>query len=113
MSGDTEDLEFVLVTTSCPSHAEADRIACHLVECRRAVSAKVATAPVTSRYWWQGRLHERSEWLLQAKIRRRDFDEIADEIRKRHSYEVPQVIANPLIEIEPHYRAWLDNEIDH
>ena len=39
--------------------------------------------------------------------------EIADAIRKRHSYEVPQVIANPLIEIEPHYRAWLDNEIDH
>jgi periplasmic divalent cation tolerance protein len=102
--------DLVQVLTTSPSREEADQIAQALVEGRLAACVQVV-GPITSTYRWQGAIETSQEWLLLAKSRRERYGEIEQAIRRLHSYEVPEILAVPIVAASADYLAWLEREV--
>jgi periplasmic divalent cation tolerance protein len=99
----------ILVFSNCDSADEAGRIARALVEARAAACVNIVPG-VMSLYHWQGKIEEAAEWTLLIKTTRSLFPAVCAELRRVHSYEVPEIIAVPIIEGDPAYLDWIDRE---
>jgi periplasmic divalent cation tolerance protein len=66
---------------------------------------------ITSVYRWQGEVQHDSEWLLIAKSRRDVLDALVQRVQTLHSYELPEIIALPLVGGSEGYLSWLDAEV--
>ena len=97
---------FQLVLTTTDSEALAERLAHELVERGLAACVNVV-GPVQSVYRWEGEVIRSEERLLLAKTRVDRFQQVASLIRELHTYDVPEVLAIPLADGEPHYLGWL------
>jgi periplasmic divalent cation tolerance protein len=102
--------EKILVLSNCGSEEEARRVARALVEARVAACVNIVPG-IQSVYHWQGAIQEDSEWMLVIKSTRPMFESLAAELRKSHSYQVPEVLAIPLIAGDQNYLDWMDREI--
>ncbi|MEX2262894.1 MAG: divalent-cation tolerance protein CutA [Bryobacteraceae bacterium] len=100
----------IVVYSTCASAEEAERIARRLVEERLAACVNVLPGMV-SYYRWQGAIEQSSEWLLLIKTSRDRVDEVRRSIESLHSYQVPEVIAVPIVEGSVNYMNWLDAEL--
>lgn len=96
----------VLVTAS--SQDEALRLADYLVEA--SLAACVNFFPMQSVYRWQGQLHHDSEWQLVIKTRLEHLPQIETCLRELHSYEVPEIIALPIVNGSGAYLEWLTEQ---
>lgn len=96
---------FGLVLVTIDSEANALALAQKLVEAR--LAACVSLAPVQSVYRWQGTLHQDQEWQLTLKTDLRRFDDLTRFITQHHPYEVPEIIALPLVAGSTAYLSWL------
>ncbi len=65
---------------------------------------------VRSIYAWQGKICDNSELLCVLKTRRALFASVRDRVIALHPYEVPEIIALPLVEGNPPYLNWLQKE---
>jgi len=63
---------------------------------------------VNSLYWWKGKIEESREFLVLMKTRENLFEKLAQKVKELHSYEVPEVIALPLVKGLPAYLSWLN-----
>jgi periplasmic divalent cation tolerance protein len=102
-------MDKILVFSNCGSAEEADRVARHLVEARTAACVNVVPG-VRSTYRWKGTVEQADEWTLLIKTRRDLLDELRRKLREVHSYEVPELIAIPIVDGLPEYLAWIDEE---
>lgn len=99
----------IVVLCTCGSAEEAERISSGLIEAR--VAACVNLVPgLTSVYRWKDAIERSPEWLLIIKSRRELFPQLRAEIERLHSYEVPEIIALPVVEGAEAYLAWIDKE---
>jgi periplasmic divalent cation tolerance protein len=105
----TKDKFLVLVT--CGTTSEADKIARELIEKRLAACVNLVESPVRSIYRWQGKIETAVEYLLLIKSSRRKFAALREQVERLHSYEVPEVIALPIVEGSPQYLRWLDESM--
>ena len=101
----------IVVFSTCGSEAEAERLARHLVGERLAACVSVV-APVRSFYRWQGVVENAEEWMLVIKTSRELFERLRIVLESAHSYELPEVLAVPVIEGSPTYLRWLDLELE-
>ncbi len=101
--------DFILVFSTCGAQEEARRIARELVARRLAACVNILS-PVESVYRWKGAVEEASEWLLAIKTRRALFDPLAAAIKELHSYEVPEIVALPLVAGASSYLDWIAAE---
>jgi periplasmic divalent cation tolerance protein len=104
------DHEYLLVSVTTPSSEEAKRIAEALVQERLAACVNIVPA-ITSIYHWQGEVHRDSEVLLIAKSRPELFDPLAARVKELHSYEVPEIIALPIVAGSKAYLNWIDESV--
>jgi len=102
--------EFVVVFVTVGSADEGDRLARALVESRLAACVNRVRA-VQSIYRWQGKIESSDEELLIVKTRRDLFERLKEKIQQLHSYQVPEIIALPIIEGNENYLRWLDEEL--
>ena len=100
----------IVVFSTCGSEADAERIASHLIEARLAACVNVI-APVRSFYRWKSAVEDATEWLLMIKSDRSLFDALRAALESSHSYELPEVLAIPVVAGSPNYLAWLDREL--
>jgi periplasmic divalent cation tolerance protein len=100
----------IVVFTTCETEDEASRLAKHLVEKKLAACVNILPK-IRSVYRWKEKIEDAPEVLLIIKSRRDHFDELRAEIAKMHSYEIPEVIAIPVVDGSPAYLAWLDREL--
>lgn len=100
----------IVVLTTCASAEEGEKIARALVEQRLAACVNVV-AGVRSFYRWKGVVEDSSEWLLLIKSRRDLFAQLRAALESAHSYEVPEIVALPIIDGSPAYLNWLDAEV--
>jgi len=102
-----EDFIIILVTTS--SEEEGRKIAQVLVEKRIAACVNIIN-DIESIYRWKGKISDEKEVLLLIKTRKKLYKSVEEEIRKLHSYEVPEIIALPIISGSKDYLYWIDSE---
>lgn len=100
----------IVIHTTCGSAEEAESLASHLVE-RRLAACVAVTAGVVSHYIWQGKQERSEEWALAIKSRRDLFPAVQKELEKLHKYEVPEILAVPVVEGSAPYLAWMDGEL--
>ncbi len=93
----------VLVTAA--SRQEAEAIAIALVQSH--LAACVSLLPIHSIYTWEGELHQEEEWQLLIKTDLAQFQRLETKIREFHSYEVPEIIALPLVAGSQPYLKWV------
>jgi periplasmic divalent cation tolerance protein len=95
----------IVVLCACPNQEEAASLARRLVERRLAACVTVSSAH--SFYRWQGAIESAEECLLLIKTLRGQFDLLRREIESVHSYQVPEVLALPVVAGSPNYLDWL------
>jgi periplasmic divalent cation tolerance protein len=102
--------EHIQVVTTTSSRDEAERIARVLVDERLAACVQVL-GPISSTYRWQGAIETSQEWVCLAKSRRELYDQIEKAIRGAHSYQVPEILAVPVLAGSADYLIWLNQEV--
>jgi periplasmic divalent cation tolerance protein len=102
--------EPVVVLVTCSDADEAERIASCLVEERLAACANVA-GPIQSVFRWKGALEKATEYLLLIKTHRELFEKIAARVEELHSYEVPEIVALPIVAGSRPYLDWINDAL--
>ncbi len=103
--------EYIQVVTTVERREDAERIARELVQRRLAACVQVV-GPIASTYRWRGKIETAQEWQCWAKTRCNLYDEIERSIRELHPYEVPEILAVPVLAGGADYLAWLDAEVE-
>ena len=101
--------DFIVVLITTASYEEARKIADALVAERKAACVNIVPK-VNSIFRWKGNIEEAEESLLLVKTRAELFPEVVSFVQRLHSYEVPEIIALPIIKGNPDYLAWLREE---
>ena len=96
----------LIVLTHLPDVASAEALAAALVEARLAACVNLSTA-VQSVYRWQGKIERASEVALTIKTTQRHYTALEAAIRAAHPYEVPEIIALPVVAGLPSYLQWI------
>ena len=99
------DRIIVLITAS--SEEEAHNIAESLVNEKKAACVNIVPA-VDSLFWWEDKLESAGESLLLVKTKVSLFPGIVELVKRTHSYEVPEIIALPIVTGSEDYLKWLD-----
>jgi len=100
----------IVVFSTCDSEEQAGRIAHALLDQRLAACVNILPG-VRSIYRWKGRIEDASEWMLIIKSRRDLMEQLRTAIAKIHTYEVPELLAVPVVDGSDAYLAWLDREL--
>lgn len=104
----TDDFLVVLITTS--TREEAQRIAEEVVN-RRLAGCVTLVPQVESVYRWQGEVCRDEETLLIVKTHRDRLDELRATVTALHSYQVPEIIALPIVAGAESYLTWLRESV--
>ncbi len=90
---------------------EANRIARALVGEGLAACVNLTEARIRSVYRWKGKVETAREILLLVKTTRRAFAAAERRIRALHSYEVPEIVALPIVAGSRAYLRWLERSV--
>jgi periplasmic divalent cation tolerance protein len=102
----TSDTNEVVVFITAPSDEEAALIAKSLVESKLAACVNIIRG-IRSIYSWQGKIEDETEVLMIAKTRQELFESLTSRVKELHSYDVPEVIALPILQGSEDYLTWL------
>ena len=100
----------IQVVTTTATKSDAQAIATAVVGKRLAACAQVI-GPITSTYWWQGNIETAEEWLCVMKSRQDLYPALERAIREVHPYEVPEILAVPVVQGSQDYLEWMDREL--
>ncbi|UCD99223.1 MAG: divalent-cation tolerance protein CutA [Chloroflexota bacterium] len=104
------ELDRLLVLITAPSKEIGEDIAKVLVEKKLAACVNLM-APVRSIYTWEGEINQDDEVLLMVKSRANLFDkELVPTVKALHPYDVPEIIAVPILMGSTDYLSWMDQE---
>jgi len=101
----------VVVLVTCGSAKEARRIAKAAVEQKLAACVNILDARVQSIYRWKGKVESAREFLLVMKTSRRRVAALQKKIEQLHSYDVPEIIALPIVAGSRGYLAWIADSV--
>lgn len=105
----TEPTEAVLILSTVSSQEEGEKIGTALIERKEAACVNLVPG-LTSIYRWEGKLCRAGEVLLLVKTLRQRIPDVIRTIRELHSYQVPEVIAVPVVDGLPAYLKWVEDE---
>lgn len=105
----TKEPEHIAVLITAADEEEARLISRVLLKQRKAACANIIPG-VNSLFWWQEKIDSARESLLVIKTRSALLDEVIQLVKEIHSYDVPEIIALPIIGGNRDYLEWIDNE---
>ncbi len=91
---------------TAPDADVATTLAKGLVEQRFAACVNIVPQ-IRSVYRWEGEVHDDSEVLLIIKTSDMRFAEMRDWLVEAHPYDVPEVLALPVVDGAPAYMKWV------
>ncbi len=103
------EVTYIIVQVSAPTTEEAFAITRAAVEQKLVACAHIL--PIRSCYEWEGKVVEDAEQLILMKTRQDVYDQLEDCIKEVHSYDVPEIIAIPVLKGIPSYLQWVDEVI--
>ena len=101
--------DFLQVITLVGDRQVADAIATRLIAGRLAACVQTL-GPVGSTYRWQGQIERSDEWMCVIKTTAERFASVETTIRELHPYDLPEIIATPIVTGSPEYLAWIRAE---
>ena len=102
--------DYLQVFTTTGTKTDAQAIASAVVAQRLAGCVQIV-GPITSTYWWQAEIETAEEWLCVVKSRRDLYEALEKVILETHPYDVPEILAIPVITGSKSYLEWLDGEL--
>jgi periplasmic divalent cation tolerance protein len=107
----SESGNYIIVLVTVSSGEEAKRISDILLG-RKVIACVNIVQDVTSLYWWKGKLEQSKELLLLMKSRGELLDEIVQLVKENHSYEVPEIVAVPIVGGNADYLRWIEESVE-
>ena len=101
--------KYIVVFITCPSREEADKIANAVIAKNFAACVNIIDN-VRSIFHWQEKVEDADEVLLIAKTKAKLLDEIIPLVKQLHSYDLPEIIALPILGGSEDYLNWIDAE---
>ena len=105
------DVKNRIVLVTCGTLTEGRYIARSVVSKRLAACVNVVLSPVDSYYTWKGKLEAAREYLLVMKTTAKKLAELEREVKRLHSYDVPEFIALSIVGGSKDYLQWLGNSV--
>lgn len=102
---------YLVIFITASSYEEARKIADALVSQRKAACVNIVPK-VNSLFRWKGKIEDSEESLLVVKTRSKLFADVVGVVKDMHSYEVPEIIALPIVEGNSDYLKWLGEETE-
>ena len=103
--------KYIQVTTTTAKKSDAQKIADLLLD-KKLVGCVQVVGPVESRYIWEGKRERTREYLCIAKTRIDLYKDVEATIKSIHPYELPEIIAIPVIAGSREYLKWLGQIIE-
>lgn len=97
---------YIVIQVTTASREEANHIARAVVDGGLAGSVQIAA--VRTRYRWQGTVQETDEQVITIFTRRERFEAVAECVHAYHSYDVPQIVALPIVASTAPFLSWID-----
>jgi periplasmic divalent cation tolerance protein len=104
-----QSAQIVVVLTNLPDRDNALELARHLVDARLAACVNVL-AECTSIYRWKAKTETQAEVPVLIKTRQELLPELQAAIRARHPYELPEIVAIPVVAGLAEYLSWVSME---
>lgn len=101
--------EMMVVLVTSESQAQAEKIARGLLEKHLAACVNILPG-AKSLYWWENKIAEAGECVLIIKTREASLGALTAEVKRLHSYTVPEVVAFRIEGGSPDYLRWLSDE---
>lgn len=101
--------QYGIVLVTAGSQEEAKAIARTLVETH--LAACVTLFPIHSVYTWNGEIQSDAEWQLLIKTDLAKFSALETQIKELHSYEVPEIVALPIVAGSTSYLNWIGEQM--
>lgn len=106
-------MEALLVITNLPDQKAAEKLADLLIERRLAACVNIMS-PCRSVYRWLGAVESAKEVPMLIKTTEERYPALEQAIRASHPYELPEIIAVPIVLGLPAYLSWVASETaDH
>jgi periplasmic divalent cation tolerance protein len=102
---------FRIILVTCGSLGEARRIGKTLVEKKLAACANILRGGIESVYRWKGKVERGREVLVILKTTAPRLNELEREVKRMHSYDVPEFIVLPVVEGSREYLDWLQDSV--
>lgn len=99
---------YLAVFITAPDMETAKKIARHLLEKRTA--SCINMTPVKSMYWWEGKIEDSDEVLLIVKTTTDRLNDLVKEVKSVHPYQLPEVVAVPIVGGLREYLGWVERE---
>ena len=102
--------DYIQVFTTTESKEEAEKISREVVGKRLAACTQIV-GPIKSIYRWKEKIEEGEEWLCIMKSLNDLYEQLEKAIKEIHSYEVPEILALPVVAGNQGYLEWLNKEL--
>ena len=101
--------KYIIVTTLCNKEEIANKIIDTLLEKKLIVGSQVTK--VHSKYWWNNKLEECDEYKLEFRTKETIFNEIENETKQIHDYEVAEISYYEIKNASKEFFDWIDKNI--
>jgi len=102
--------EYIQLFTTTEKKEDAEIISREVAEKRLAACVQIM-GPITSTYWWKEKVEKTEEWLCIMKTKRDLYEDLEEAILSIHPYEVPEIVAVPIVAGSQSYLEWLEQEV--
>lgn len=100
----------IQIKTTFEHREDAAKLARQLLE-KRLVACAQIQGPVESLYWWQGAIARENKYVLLVKTFDSLYAKVEKLISREHPYEVPEILAEPILHVGEGYLHWLREEL--
>ena len=105
-----EEPAYIVLFITTPTTEEAQRISRVLLEQRKVACVNIMPR-VSSLFWWQGKIDSAQESLLIIKTTASQLNELVTLVKELHSYDVPEIVAMPIVGGNQEYLEWIGKEV--
>jgi periplasmic divalent cation tolerance protein len=106
-----EQFAYIVVFVTTTDTEEAQLISKVLLDQKKVACVNIVPR-INSSFWWQDKIDSVQESLLIIKTKASQLTEVVRLVKELHHYEVPEIIAIPIIGGNQDYLEWIGSEIE-
>ena len=99
-------MSYLIVFMTAPNREEAAKIVRTLLEEKLIACGNIVDS-VSSLFWWKGKIEDEKEVLVIMKSHEKLFKKLSERVTELHSYDVPEILALPIVDGSSSYLDWL------